>query len=186
VLTIGVTGHRLLAEVDKLRAGINQALLRIDQCYPREDWMVLSSLAEGADRLVVDCILTSHPAAQLVVPLPFPFETYKVDFLLPGSIEEFQRLLALASKVVHIKQAPSREDAYHLAMNYILLKSDVLIAVWDGARTRGRGGTGEAVRAARQKQLPLAWVHAGNCLPYSQQAISLGAEQGQVTFERFD
>ena len=57
MIRIGVTGHRFLAEIPKLRDGIDQALTRIAQTYPNEPWAVVSSLAEGADRLVVQRVL---------------------------------------------------------------------------------------------------------------------------------
>jgi hypothetical protein len=54
---IGVTGHRFLAEISRLQVGIAQALIRITQAYPGETWSVVSSLAKGADQLVVQRVL---------------------------------------------------------------------------------------------------------------------------------
>ena len=61
----------------------------------------------------------------------------------------------------------------------------MLIALWDGQAAQGQGGTGEIVAEARQLALPIAWVHCGNRKPGTQEPLSLGAEQGLVTFERF-
>ncbi len=61
----------------------------------------------------------------------------------------------------------------------------MLLAVWDGQPPQGAGGTGWVVSEARRRGLPLAWVHAGNRQPGSEQPVSLGDEQGTVTFERF-
>ena len=38
--------------------------------------------------------------------------------------------------------------------------ADVLIAVWDGRPARGMGGTADAVAYARQRGVPVLWVHA--------------------------
>ena len=67
----------------------------------------------------------------------------------------------------------------------MLARADVLVAIWDGQGAQGLGGTGGIVAEARERGLPLAWVHAGNRRPGTAEATSLGDEQGEVTFERF-
>jgi hypothetical protein len=41
------------------------------------------------------------------------------------------------------------------------------------------------VNIARQRRLALAWVHCGNRPAGACQALSLGEEQGKVSFEGF-
>ena len=41
----------------------------------------------------------------------------------------------------------------------------------------------EIVAQARERSLPLAWIHAGNRNPGTGFSTSLGPEQGKVTFE---
>ena len=65
----------------------------------------------------------------------------------------------------------------------ILEKADVLLAIWDGREAQGQACTGEVVAGARKRGLQIAWVHAGNRKPETQQPTSLGAEQGSVTYE---
>lgn len=60
---------------------------------------------------------------------------------------------------------------------------DVLVTIWDGQELQGQGGTGGTVTAARRRGLPIAWVHAGNRKPGTEEPTSLGEEQGTVTFE---
>jgi hypothetical protein len=38
---------------------------------------------------------------------------------------------------------------------------------------------------ARARGMPIAWVHCGNRIPGTNQTISLGEEQGTVSFENF-
>jgi len=47
------------------------------------------------------------------------------------------------------------------------------------------GAWRKGVAEARRRGLPLAWVHAGNRRPGSEEATSLGEEQGRLTLERF-
>jgi hypothetical protein len=37
----------------------------------------------------------------------------------------------------------------------------VLIALWDGQPSRGKGGTAEIVAYARQRGIPVVWIDAG-------------------------
>lgn len=184
MLTIGVTGHRILTEVGRIERGLGRALRRIEQAFPGRPLTVLSALAEGADRLVVRQVL-ARPGARLVVPLPLPKTDYLTDFASPESKQEFERLLGQASGVIDLPPAPSRDAAYEAAGRYVLDHSDVVLAIWDGQGAQGRGGTGAIVAAARQRGLPIAWVHAGNRRPGTLEPTSLGPEQGKVTFEAF-
>ena len=102
-LVIGVTGHRDLREQDvpgwRRRSPASSRGLRRD--YLKDDGetpiIVLSALAEGADRLVARVALAQ--GARLIAPLPLPVEEYRRDFepgLRPGNGEEFDELLAQA------------------------------------------------------------------------------------------
>lgn len=183
-LTVGVSGHRFLADVDRVGNGIDAALARIARVFSDPEVDVCSSLAEGADRLVVERVL-ARPGARLCVPLPLPRERYVEDFASEESRDDFARLLHRADEVFEVPPQPSREEAYRAAGIEVLARSDVLIAVWDGASAQGPGGTAEIVAEARRRKLPIAWVHAGNRRPGTNEAISLGRRQGKVTFENF-
>jgi hypothetical protein len=184
MIRIGVIGHRFLADIPKLIAGIDLALSRVAQAYPDETWSVVSSLAEGADRLVVQRILLIRPEARLIVPLPLPVLEYTQDFSSESSRKEFQGLMARAAEVIPPPRGKSHSEGYWLAGKTILERIDVLIALWDGQSSMGQGGTGKIVAMARQKKLPLAWVKCGNRVPGTNEAVSLGHQQGQVSFER--
>jgi len=183
-VAIGVTGHRFLAEIDRITAGTDEALRRVEEAFPGKSLVLLSSLAEGADRLVAHRAL-AHPQTHLIVPLPLPESDYMEDFESSESEETFLSLLDRADKVIELPPAPTRNQTYAAVGRYVLDHCDVLIAIWDGQEAQGQGGTAEIVALARQRGLPLAWVHAGNRKPGTRQPTSLGEEQGRVTFERF-
>jgi hypothetical protein len=184
VIRIGVTGHRILAEVDKIKAGIGEALGFIKRKFPGEILVVVSSLGEGADRLVVRQVM-SRPRARLIVPLPLPESDYLNDFLTQESREEFRSLCGQAEEVIVMPPAQRREEAYEAAGLYVLQHCDVLVAVWDGQAPQGVGGTGGMVAEARRRKMPIAWVHAGNRRPGTNEPTTLGEEQGSVIFENF-
>ena len=183
--SVGVTGHRHLAEIERVSTGIERALARIDSEMVRGVLSVLSALAEGADRLVAKCALAQHPAARLIVPLPLPREEYLRDFASDESKHEFVKLLERADEVIELPPQPSRSDAYRAAGLYILDHCDVLIAVWDGKEGQGTSGTAAIATEARQRKLPISWIRAGNRKPGTNEPTSVGAEQGMVTFENF-
>ena len=118
-----------------------------------------------------------------MVPLPLPQSDYLADFASAESKAEFLRLLGKADEVIELPPVPTRDEAYEAAGNYVLEHCDVLIAIWDGQDAQGQGGTGAIVARARQRGLSIAWLHAGNRNPGTQEPTSLGAEQGTVTFE---
>lgn len=185
VISIGICGHRYLTEIEKLEAGIDQALIRIERTFPDELWSVLSSLAEGADQLVVRRIYQYKPSARLIVPLPLPVEDYLREFPSEESQREFLHLFRLATEIIQPAAVGTREAGYLAAGQHILNLCDVLIAVWDGQGAQGKGGTGDLAIAARQKRLPLAWVHCGNRKPGMNESTSLGNDQGSLSFENF-
>jgi hypothetical protein len=184
MIRIGVTGHRILAEVEKIEGGIAEALGIIEHSFPSETLSVISSLTEGADRLVVLQVL-SRPRSRLLVPLPLPESEYLNDFATEESKAEFRHLLSQAEEVITLPPASTREEAYEAAGRYLLQHCDVLVAVWDGQAPQGQGGTGGMVAEARSIKMPIAWVHAGNRKPGTEEPTTLGAEQGKVTFENF-
>ena len=88
---IGVTGHRDLADPDALRAAIRKALRGLIELLPVAPAagvtpVVVSALAEGADRLVAEEIL-ADPDARLEVPLPLSPADYEEDFKAEASKE---------------------------------------------------------------------------------------------------
>ena len=182
MIRIGVTGHRILADLEKIETGVEEAVRRIELKFPGEPLTVISALAEGADRIVPRHVL-ARPGAGLTVPLPLPKSDYLTDFQSEESRAEFLSLLHRADQVEEMSSEATREQAYEAAGEYMLNNSDVLIAIWDGRNAQGQGGTGDIVGRARQRGLPIAWVHAGNREPATNRPTSLGDEQGRVTFE---
>lgn len=149
-LRVGVTGHRAFDDPDGVAVRVDSelaALIERDAGRPLEVW---SSLAEGADRLVARQLLDR--GARLVAVLPLEPADYRTDFATAGARAEFDELLDLADEVHLVEAADgTREAAYEAAGLAVLDAVDVVVALWDGEVSRGRGGTAEVVDAARRR-----------------------------------
>lgn len=154
---IGVTGHRSLQHPAQIGEMIDRVIDHIQQTCPGCSLTLLSPLAEGADRLVAKRVL-ARDGARLIAIMPMRTADYMRDFETTGSKDEFNQLLQRASEVIDLAEQSSREQAYLAAGRYILDRSDLLIALWDGRPSKGVGGTAEIVTQARERGIPLAWI----------------------------
>jgi hypothetical protein len=92
-----------------------------------------------------------------VAVLPLAAEDYETDFRAAASREEFRSLLHRADEMTEIGPATSRDAAGR----HFLDRADILVTVWDGHGVQGHDGTAAVVTQARERGLPLAWVHTG-------------------------
>jgi hypothetical protein len=162
---IGVTGHRSFLHLPDVVTALESVLERV--LLAGVEATVVSSLAEGADRLVADVVLT-RSGARLEAVLPLPADQYRDDFETNDGREDFERLLRRAS-VVDVVDAGdgSREDAYERAGREVVERSDILIALWDGEPARGRAGCAEIVQYAldREKIVEVVLVERDRIVP---------------------
>jgi hypothetical protein len=158
VVRVGVTGHRDLADPALVASQIDDVLERLSEHAVAEGadapvaFTCVSGLAEGADRLVADRVL-ARTGGRLEAILPLEIDDYAADFADDASRQTFNDLLVAADQVTVMPPDPtdaSREAAYERAGAAMVLSSDVLLALWDGEASRGRGGTAEMVAEAER------------------------------------
>jgi hypothetical protein len=167
-LRVGVTGHRdIAADHPGLTTEIANALEYITQLLASNPGRVrpgdivltvVSSLAEGADRLVAREVLNRYPGSKLEVVLPLPREDYCRDFSSPASVSEFDEFMEKCPDYDVVQAAETREQAYELAGRAVVDRSDAMIVVWDGEPARGRGGTAEIYSYAERWQKPILLI----------------------------
>jgi hypothetical protein len=125
---------------------------------------LISSLAEGADRIAARAALDAGFALDVVLPCPTPI--YAETFVDDASRAEFASLLARARATLILplagdSAAPLDERlpaAFEAAGLTALAQSDILVAVWDGKPADGRGGTGQIVEEAARRGAPIVVV----------------------------
>lgn len=155
-IVIGVTGHRQLdpGAIDPIEASTRAVLTRLKAAVPNSQVLLLTALAEGADRLVAQA--AADLGIEFVAVLPLPDADYRTDFADAASEAEYDRLLRLARATIEIPVPPAqiaevrepgraRDEAYARVGDHISRHSLVLLALWDGAEGRGRGGTAHVV-----------------------------------------
>jgi hypothetical protein len=132
-----------------------------DPSSPKENakaLAIVSSLAEGSDRLVAEAGLAAGLALEVILPLPRA--EYARDFATPESRARFEELLARASAVVELPgNADTRPAAYQAAGLVMLARIDLLVAVWDGEQAAGLGGTAQIVSGAMADGLPVVRIN---------------------------
>ena len=153
-LVIGITGHRDLRKEDDepLRKAVRAVFDELASDYPHTPMQLISGLAEGADRLVADVALECGIA--LIACLPMEKAAYLNDFHAEESRREFDALLTKSARVVELPweggvpadHGPARTQQYQALGEYIVMESQVLIALWDGVDTKLPGGTSTVVR----------------------------------------
>jgi hypothetical protein len=154
-IILGAVGHRDVdTEDEKLIAALRKQCRALQKRYKHSPFIVLSALAEGADRLIAKAAM-EELAADLIAVLPMPEEEYERDFKTEASKSGFKDFL---DRALYIKIAPvSAEDAswktdgeprnvqYARAGAIIADHAQILFAIWDGKPAQGTGGTAQQV-----------------------------------------
>lgn len=157
-LVIGITGHRDLRGQDRalLAESLRKIFLELRAQYPHTPFLLITALAEGSDRLAADIALEF--GSKLVVPMPFRRDLYEADFDTAASREEFDSLLSRSnySFELPLMEGASEEDIevhgrardmqYAQCGAYIALRSQILIAMWNGEFSKLIGGTAQVVQ----------------------------------------
>jgi len=165
-LRIGVSGHRVPPKLPEeseapLRAHIDRILgvvaAAARKANTATELVIVSSLAEGSDRIVAAAGLAAGFALQAI--LPFARAEYERDFETEMSRREFDALHARAGDVFELDgAADQRPRAYEAAGLFMLANIDVLIAIWDGAVAAGIGGTAQIVERAVADGIAVVWI----------------------------
>jgi len=154
-IIFGVTGHRDLRtdDMNALRRTVAGIFRDYRSDYPSTPFVLLSALAEGADRLVAEVAL-EEADVRLVSLLPFEQSEYERDFGEADSLGQFRRLLARADQIFELPLGPGctpenirepdfecRSRQYAVVGEFLARHSHILIALWDGTDNRKIGGT---------------------------------------------
>jgi hypothetical protein len=155
-LVIGVTGHRDIVSSEQavIKQRIQEFFEELGREYPDLPLLVMTPLAEGADRIAAEA--AHELGIRTIVLLPMPQALYQRDFE-GGSLEEFQAMRALGecielpllaelSEQDVLEPGPGRDLQYAQLGAYLAAHSHILLAVWDGRPSVAPGGTGHVIK----------------------------------------
>lgn len=148
---IGITGHLNLsaASVPLVRAALAAELSQY-----RGGLVGVTCLARGADQLFARAVLDAGGSFEVVLPAA----DYREHEVRANTAAQFDELLGKASKVHMMPFEQATDDAFMGAGEHVLGIVDAMFAVWDGKPSAGLGGTGDVVRAARERGIPVTVV----------------------------
>ena len=122
---------------------------------PRFDFV--SPLADGADQIAAEAALDLGYRLRAV--LPFTATDYRRDMIGEAAQARFDDLLSRSNSRLELPGDRSDEpEGYAMAGRATVAHCDILIAVWDGLKARGKGGTAEVVETAIARGTPVIHV----------------------------
>jgi hypothetical protein len=147
---VGITGHRDLRDITHrlVTAAVASELAGYRPLHG------VSALAEGADQIFAEQVLEVRGALTAVIPSA----DYASAFATDAGVAAYRRLRALATEVIELPFGSASEDAYWAAGREVVCLCDVLLAVWDGAPSGGKGGTADVVAFAGERGVPTTVV----------------------------
>lgn len=150
-LFIAVTGHRNIANDSKNQVceRVREYLQKLKERYANTDIILMSCLAEGADRIVAKIALKEGMYVAPVLPMDIDsyiksFDGTGYDFDIKESEGDFIGILQndnVLSPCILDGNPSDPERSYRRAGAYLVANSHVLLALWNGVCERKPGGT---------------------------------------------
>jgi hypothetical protein len=162
-LLIGVSGHRDLGSgenVAEVRSRVQRFFEMLQRQYPYTELVLYSGLAEGADQLAAEVAIARGISLVAILPMPRPL--YEEEF--PGpALARFREIIGHAERVVElpllfgtkeedIRSDPGRtgiqaQEQYAALGDFLAVRTQLLLAVWNGVDSPALGGTAWTIRA---------------------------------------
>jgi general stress protein CsbA len=162
-LLIGVSGHRDLGgaeRVAEVRSRVERFFEMLERRYPHTELVVYSALAQGADQLVAEVAIAR--GISLVAVLPMPRQLYEEEFSGPA-LSLFRDLIGRAERAIELpllfgtkhedlRSDPNRislqaQEQYAALGDFLAVRTQLLLAVWNGVESPALGGTAWTIRA---------------------------------------
>jgi len=177
VLNVGITGHRPGeklndSQFERIENNISEILKALHNHVnviknenssifndENEALILITSMAEGADQIAA--VSANKNNIKYSAVLPFPREEFLNDFKSETSQHHYQELIENASSVFELPgERDKEEEAYEAASHYLAAKSDILISVWDGMPSGGKGGTKDTINNALKSGINVIHINS--------------------------
>ena len=153
---IGVSGHRDTLPEDEieLKKHVTEVLVEVKNSFTDLPCRVVTGLAEGADTLVTEVAMDLGMKVSAV--LPMPKDEYEKDF--DGAAKD-RFLACLADERLTVHELPVVEEnleadissgevrvaQYEALMDFLVRRSNIILALWDGKVLESKGGTYDVI-----------------------------------------
>ena len=157
-LRVGATGHRALEEtverwVGSELDGLFSHLVGLSAGSKRP--RAVCSLALGADQLFAEVALRHGVSVDVVLP----FTGFTEDFREGPERGAYERLLSKADSATCLPWSGRSNGAYLAGGLWVVDHCDLLIAIWNGEKAAGVGGTGDVVVYCRDMGKACVHMH---------------------------
>jgi hypothetical protein len=149
-MKVGITGHQKLENPSKIESAIEESIKSI-----KKPVIGLTSLAKGADQIFGKAVLNNSGSLWVILP----FKNYDAVFVDTSDCDGYFQLLKKAEKVETLEMTGSKEKSYFAAGKRIVDLADIMIAVWNGKKAAGLGGTGDIVAYAEQIDKKVIYIN---------------------------
>ena len=160
-------------EFDEVEKQVRSIFKKLHGKYEHTPVLLLSGLAEGADRVAVRAAVAEK--VSYVAVLPMPEEVYIGDFATEHSRTEFKHMLRGAARTIVLPihhtatiddiciEGAARDKQYEMLGEFLVRYSQILVAVWDGIKNGPAGGTSDVVAMKlREKAVGHMWLSRVN------------------------
>jgi len=131
--TVGITGHRdlLQSKISQYKEHIRNYLLELSKSVDKS-LLLISPLADGADRLFIEAGQELDLKYEVILPMPQKYSA--IDIVNGKNIDDIK------------EYGPDRDEQYFAIGKYLAQKCDALVALWDGAYNQKVGGTADVIK----------------------------------------
>ena len=158
---ISVTGHRdlVVEDIPLVKEMVKAKLTELIEKFPTTPIVLLTGLAEGADRLVAHLALDL--SIGIIAVLPMATAEYEKDFESSESIKEFRLLCGKSIRTITLSDAPwmtegdwkipgdARNDRYANLGLFLAIHAEDMICLSNNKPNKKTGGTNDVISFKR-------------------------------------
>ncbi len=155
VFKIGVIGHRELAddgEYHYAQICCHEIFSALKKKYT--SIKAVSAIAEGADSVFAQMAISSGIQLDTVIP----FKRFGSDFRDEESYARYSLLRMNSEFETNINLEERSGTAYKKSMEWVVFKSNLIVAIWDGIEIGSKGGTWEVIILCKALRKPFLHV----------------------------
>lgn len=156
---IGVIGHRDIGAIEKLsyiHFCCYRILARLKNKYSRV--IAISAISDGADSIFAQSAISLGIHLESIIP----FGQFSSDFQKELPNERYRFLQSRSKYVTRTNFSVRSNLAYKKSMEWLVFKSNIIIAIWDGREEGTVGGTWEAVSLSMKMRKTMIHIDNNN------------------------